>query len=99
MEFEDGEVITVGVEYTWKPQKCHHCMVFSHLAKACPKGYVKPKMGWVPRSSLNKDDGSGSGIQNEIVEANSSDDWTQVSNRNARKDGSLKGKNCPLSPV
>lgn len=61
--------------------------------------YVKPKMGWVPRSSLNKDDGSGSGIQNEIVEANSSDDWTQVSNRNARKDGSLKGKNCPLSPV
>lgn len=62
-------------------------------------GYVKAKMGWVPRSSLNKDDGSGSEIQNEIVKANSSDGWTQVSNRNARKDGSLKGINCKLSPV
>ncbi|KAE9447532.1 hypothetical protein C3L33_20582, partial [Rhododendron williamsianum] len=30
-------------------EKCHHCMVFSHPAKACPKGYVEAEMcnAWI----------------------------------------------------
>ncbi|KAF9616045.1 hypothetical protein IFM89_028342 [Coptis chinensis] len=36
-KIRDGQQVTVGVEYTWKPNSCSHCKVFGHTLAKCPK--------------------------------------------------------------
>ncbi|XP_021985761.1 uncharacterized protein LOC110881945 [Helianthus annuus] len=37
LEGEGVSKATIGVEYEWKPPRCHHCCVFGHEGESCPK--------------------------------------------------------------
>lgn len=60
---EEGDLISVGVEYPWLPHKCYVCNGFGHPALACSK---KAKRVWIPKDHKHVDKRATSGVKKVV---------------------------------
>ena len=44
---EDDDLVTVHVQYDWRPQLCSKCNQIGHLVESCRAGAVRQ---WVPKA-------------------------------------------------
>lgn len=59
IQCENGDWITILVEYDWKPQVCTHCKVFGHTNAQCPLLKSSSK----PADKDSKGDGSDEWVE------------------------------------
>ncbi|KAF9609596.1 hypothetical protein IFM89_017691 [Coptis chinensis] len=91
-KIRDGQQVTVGVEYTWKPNSCSHCKVFGHTLAKCPKQVpravpsitpIGPNNDFVPRQARPAPD--------TILSNNVGNTWIPVGRRHVSLDSTVVG--------
>ena len=48
LELEDGELVSIPVEYEWIPPCCKNCINFGHIEAQCPTIKV-----WKPKENID----------------------------------------------
>ncbi|KAF9603515.1 hypothetical protein IFM89_036788 [Coptis chinensis] len=77
-----GKIVTVGVEYSWKPTSCTHYQIFGHNIAKCPK-QIPRAVPSTPRTTNPPRTNSDTNSSQVIATRVNSSVWQQVGPRSA----------------